>query len=47
MAISEHVDFPRFMEGVKRRNPGQDEFVQAVQEVANNNIKKYGLKAEG
>ena len=29
-----HVDFPRFMEGVKKRNPGQDEFVQAVQEVA-------------
>ncbi|WP_370191447.1 NADP-specific glutamate dehydrogenase [Qipengyuania sp.] len=29
-----HVDLPTFMEGVKRRNPGQDEFVQAVQEVA-------------
>ncbi|WP_341713791.1 NADP-specific glutamate dehydrogenase [Erythrobacter sp.] len=29
-----HVDFPTFMEGVKRRNPGQPEFVQAVQEVA-------------
>ena len=30
----EHVDFNGFMEGVKRRNPGQPEFVQAVQEVA-------------
>jgi glutamate dehydrogenase (NADP+) len=34
MAVSDHVDFPTFMEGVKRRNPGQTEFVQAVQEVA-------------
>ncbi|SNS88836.1 NADP-specific glutamate dehydrogenase [Sphingopyxis indica] len=34
MAVSDHVDFPTFMEGVKKRNPGQDEFVQAVQEVA-------------
>ena len=31
---SEHVDLPGFMEGVKRRNPGQSEFIQAVQEVA-------------
>ncbi|MGQ0560173.1 MAG: NADP-specific glutamate dehydrogenase [Sphingosinicella sp.] len=30
----EHVDLGGFMEGVKRRNPGQPEFVQAVQEVA-------------
>ena len=29
MAVSDHVDLPRFIEGVKRRNPGQDEFVQA------------------
>ncbi|MBD3730784.1 MAG: NADP-specific glutamate dehydrogenase [Sphingomonadales bacterium] len=29
-----HVDFNGFMEGVKRRNPYQPEFVQAVQEVA-------------
>ncbi len=29
-----HVDFPGFMEGVKKRNPGQTEFIQAVQEVA-------------
>ena len=34
MAVSDHVDFATFMEGVKKRNPGQDEFVQAVQEVA-------------
>src|SRR3990170_6814397 len=34
MAVSDHVDFVRFIEGVKRRNPGQTEFVQAVQEVA-------------
>jgi glutamate dehydrogenase (NADP+) len=34
MAISDHVDFATFMEGVKRRNPHQDEFIQAVQEVA-------------
>ncbi len=29
-----HVDFSTFMEGVQRRNPGQTEFIQAVQEVA-------------
>lgn len=29
-----HVDLAGFMEGVKKRNPGQTEFVQAVQEVA-------------
>jgi glutamate dehydrogenase (NADP+) len=34
MAASDHVDFHGFMEGVKRRNPGQPEFIQAVQEVA-------------
>lgn len=34
MAVSDHVDLPAFIEGVKRRNPGQPEFVQAVQEVA-------------
>lgn len=34
MAITDHVDFATFMEGVKRRNPHQPEFVQAVQEVA-------------
>jgi glutamate dehydrogenase (NADP+) len=31
---ADHVDLAGFMEGVKRRNPGQPEFVQAVQEVA-------------
>ena len=34
MAISEHVDLDRFIAGVKARNPGQPEFVQAVQEVS-------------
>ncbi|MET0363553.1 MAG: NADP-specific glutamate dehydrogenase, partial [Sphingobium sp.] len=34
MAVSDHVDLPTFMEGVKKRNPHQPEFVQAVQEVA-------------
>src|SRR3546814_17625047 len=34
MAVSDHVDFSTFMEGVRKRNPGQPEFVQAVQEVS-------------
>jgi glutamate dehydrogenase (NADP+) len=34
MAITDHVDLPTFIEGVKKRNPGQPEFCQAVQEVA-------------
>src|SRR5919112_3594416 len=34
MAVSDHVDLATFIEGVKRRNPGQPEFAQAVQEVA-------------
>ena len=34
MAIEDHVDLDGFIEGVKRRNPGQPEFVQAVTEVA-------------
>jgi glutamate dehydrogenase (NADP+) len=34
LATSDHVDLGAFIAGVKRRNPGQDEFVQAVQEVA-------------
>ncbi|MEP2235466.1 MAG: NADP-specific glutamate dehydrogenase [Alteripontixanthobacter sp.] len=34
MAVTDHVDLSTFMQGVKKRNPGQDEFVQAVQEVA-------------
>jgi glutamate dehydrogenase (NADP+) len=32
--VAEHVDLAGFMEGVKRRNPGQTEFIQAVQEVS-------------
>ncbi len=34
MSISNHVDLNQFIEGVKKRNPGQPEFVQAVHEVA-------------
>lgn len=34
MAVSDHVDLNTFVAGVKKRNPGQPEFVQAVQEVA-------------
>jgi glutamate dehydrogenase (NADP+) len=34
MAVTEHVDLPTFMQGVAKRNPGQTEFIQAVQEVA-------------
>ncbi|MBL8642476.1 MAG: NADP-specific glutamate dehydrogenase [Rhodospirillaceae bacterium] len=34
MAVADHVDLSKFIEGVKRRNPGQTEFAQAVQEVA-------------
>lgn len=34
MAVNDHVDLNRFIAGVARRNPGQPEFIQAVQEVA-------------
>ena len=34
MAVTDHVDLSTFIEGVKKRNQGQPEFVQAVQEVA-------------
>ncbi|KPP93844.1 MAG: glutamate dehydrogenase (NADP+), partial [Erythrobacteraceae bacterium HL-111] len=34
MEINDHVDLDQFMAGVKKRNPGQTEFIQAVQEVA-------------
>ncbi len=34
MATTDHVDLSVFMEGVKKRNVGQPEFIQAVQEVA-------------
>jgi len=36
MAVSDHVDLQQFMDGVKRRNPGEVEFHQAVYEVAVN-----------
>ena len=34
MAVSDHVDLSKFIDGVSRRNPGQTEFIQSVQEVA-------------
>jgi len=34
MTVSDHVNFDEFMSGVKRRNLGQLEFVQAIHEVA-------------
>jgi glutamate dehydrogenase (NADP+) len=34
MASTDHVNLPTFMQGVQKRNPGQTEFIQAVQEVA-------------
>ena len=34
MSVSDHVDLDQFVAGVQKRNPGQPEFVQAVQEVA-------------
>ena len=34
MALNDHVNLPTFMQGVSKRNPGQTEFIQAVQEVA-------------
>lgn len=34
MSAQEHVDLDGFIAGVKRRNPGQSEFIQAVTEVA-------------
>ena len=36
MAISDHVDIDQFMSGLRRRNPGETEFHQAVYEVASN-----------
>ncbi len=36
MAVSDHVDLEQFMSGLKRRNPGETEFHQAVYEVASN-----------
>ncbi len=34
MSVSDHVNLEEFLAGVERRNPGQSEFLQAVQEVA-------------
>src|SRR4051794_10350982 len=34
MSDDQHVDLEGFIDGVKRRNPGQSEFIQAVTEVA-------------
>ena len=34
MAFNDHVDLTTFMQGVSKRNAGQSEFIQAVQEVA-------------
>ncbi len=36
MAVSDHVDLDQFMAGLKRRNPHEHEFHQAVYEVASN-----------
>ena len=36
MAVSDHVDIDQFMSGLRRRNPGETEFHQAVYEVASN-----------
>ena len=36
MAISDHVNIDQFMAGLRRRNPGETEFHQAVYEVASN-----------
>jgi glutamate dehydrogenase (NADP+) len=36
MAVTDHVNLEQFMAGLKRRNPGEHEFHQAVYEVASN-----------
>jgi glutamate dehydrogenase (NADP+) len=36
MAVADHVNLEQFMEGLKKRNPGETEFHQAVYEVASN-----------
>ncbi|HEX4737651.1 MAG TPA: NADP-specific glutamate dehydrogenase [Allosphingosinicella sp.] len=46
MAVSDHVDLNGFIEGVKRRNPGQPEFVQAVTEVAQDIFEFIGDKED-
>ena len=34
MSKSDHVNLEQFIEGVRKRNPGQEEYIQAVQEIA-------------
>jgi len=46
MAVSDHVGFDEFMNGVERRNPGQVEFIQAVKEVAQDIFDFIGDKEE-
>lgn len=46
MALADHVDLSTFMEGVRKRNPGQSEFIQAVQEVAQDIYEFIGDKEE-
>lgn len=46
MAVTDHVDLNQFMGGVKKRNPGQTEFIQAVQEVAQDIFDFIGDKVE-
>lgn len=46
MAASDHADFETFMEGVRKRNPGQTEFIQAVQEVSQDIFEFIGDKKE-
>ncbi len=46
MAISDHVDFDRFLNGLKKRNPGQPEYIQAVHEVAQDIFDFIGDKEE-
>ncbi|KPF62649.1 glutamate dehydrogenase [alpha proteobacterium AAP81b] len=45
-AAEDHVDLPRFIAGVEKRNPGQPEFVQAVTEVAEDIFEWIGDKVK-
>ena len=46
MTVTDHVNLEQFMDGVKRRNPSQVEFHQAVQEVAEDIFEFIGDKEE-
>ena len=46
MAIEDHVNLEEFMDGVKKRNPGQVEFHQAVEEVSKDIFSFTGDKEE-